>query len=424
MKVIFIHIRKEIQFFKQVLTLNRKKTMKRYFFMAVAGMLALSSCSNDSDEMVVADGPRPMTFTAGYGDGADTRATLNGLNVIWDANDEISILSEKNANAKFTTRAGGTTATFGGNAVNDTKFYAVYPYTAGLTLNGTTDGATIKGIKIPDTQYNAVWGSTETSVKSGWDPKAPVALAVTGTDMKLRFTNLCAILKTTIANNPFVYRVEVSTDQDLAGTFDLNTTSNTLRVTSGSKKVSTGTGEQYIKAARGERVIYLAVAPGTYTNFTFKQYLSYASGYNNTISKIKNTPVTFEAGKIYDLTSSSSTMPQPGSVTFSSFTLSGDQRTLSALSGGITLNAVISGAGTFYYDESSGCYTPSSNNVEITFKVIPQTGMTVTNANIFGDVAGAGPWTFTYNNGTYTLKGTTTSFHSTSIDSVTIYYIK
>ena len=58
--------------------LKQMKTMKKYIFMAVAGMLALSSCSNDDNEQTPQNAPRQMTFTAGVGDGATTRATLNG----------------------------------------------------------------------------------------------------------------------------------------------------------------------------------------------------------------------------------------------------------------------------------------------------------------------------------------------------------
>ena len=73
--------------------LKQKKTMKKYIFMAVAGMLALSSCSNDDNEQTTQNAPRPMTFTAGFGDGAQTRATLSGTSVTFDAPDYISILS-------------------------------------------------------------------------------------------------------------------------------------------------------------------------------------------------------------------------------------------------------------------------------------------------------------------------------------------
>ena len=129
------------------------KTMKKYIFMAVAGMLALSSCSNDDNDIQdVQNAPRQMTFTAGYNEGAQTRATMDfsTKKVSFDANDEISILSAKNTNTKFTTTAGGASATFTGTATDDSKFYAVYPYTAGLALSGTT----ISGIVIPTNQWN------------------------------------------------------------------------------------------------------------------------------------------------------------------------------------------------------------------------------------------------------------------------------
>ena len=81
--------------------------MKKYIFMAVAGMLALSSCSNDDND--VQNAPRQMTFTAGFGDEAQTRATLDGSTkkVSFDAGDAISILSANNTNTNFTTTAGG-----------------------------------------------------------------------------------------------------------------------------------------------------------------------------------------------------------------------------------------------------------------------------------------------------------------------------
>ena len=80
--------------------LKRKKTMKKYIFMAVAGMLALSSCSNDDNEQTTQNAPRLMTFTAGYSDGATTRATLDGSTkkVTFDAADAISIFSANNTN--------------------------------------------------------------------------------------------------------------------------------------------------------------------------------------------------------------------------------------------------------------------------------------------------------------------------------------
>jgi len=270
--------------------------MKKYFFMAVAGMLALSSCFNDNDPIIENNGPHAMTFTAGYADVTNTRASMDfeTKKVSFDANDEISIISANNNNTKFTTTAGGASATFTGTANNDSKFYAVYPYTDGLTL----EGSTIHGVTIPTTQVNSEWKSYDYGEKWGWDPKAPIALAVADASQALQFKNLCAILKVDIKYNPWTtdsYNITVSAAQPLAGTFDLNTATKALSVTSGSNSVSTGgDGNVHDYYARH---IYLAIAPGTYNNFTLSVF---RNGSHECAGKNK-TSVTFEAGKIYNL---------------------------------------------------------------------------------------------------------------------------
>ena len=108
--------------------------------MAVAGMLALSSCSNDDNDIQdVQNAPRQMTFTAGYNEGAQTRATMDfsTKKVSFDGGDKLSILSAKNTNTAFTTSAGGASATFSGTATDDSKFYAVYPDRKSTRLNSS-----------------------------------------------------------------------------------------------------------------------------------------------------------------------------------------------------------------------------------------------------------------------------------------------
>lgn len=254
--------------------------MKKYIFMAMAGMLALSSCSNDDNDVQnTQNAPRQMTFTAGFGDEAQTRATLDGSTkkVSFDANDEISILSANNTNTKFTTTAGGASATFTGTATADANFYAVYPYTDGLTLSGTT----ISGVNIPVYQ-NAAATST-----CGWDPAAPIAYATT-TGTSLQFHNACALLKITNDRDQ-ADAIAVGSDQALAGTFSLNTSNGTL---SGSST------EEYalVENVPSGKTIYIAIAPGTMTYFEADWYRGFDSK-----SKYKYTSVTFEAGKIYDL---------------------------------------------------------------------------------------------------------------------------
>ena len=268
--------------------------MKKYMFMAVAGMLALSSCSND-DEPIAQNAPRQMTFTAGYNEGGETRATLNGSTkkVSFDANDEISILSAKNTNTKFTTSAGGASADFTGTATDDSKFYAVYPYTAGLTLSGDV----ISGVVIPTNQWNSDWNSFDDF--SGWDPKAPIAYATT-TGSSLTFHNACAILKVTFPEAGTYGRFTISANEPLAGTFSLDTSTGTLTPTSGSTTVTVGDPSDIdngICTDMNGKTVYVAIAPGTYTGFNLHIY----NEDGDDKSKTKSGSVTFEAGKIYDL---------------------------------------------------------------------------------------------------------------------------
>ena len=243
-----------------------------------------------------AGNPAPTTaaidaYTGGAFDwsGAGSAATVDVTINTFAANDGISILSAKNTNTAFTTTAGGASATFSGTATDDSKFYAVYPYTDGLTLSGDV----ISGVVIPSDQWNALWaGYDETS---SWDPKAPIAYATT-TGASLQFHNLCAILKI----RPYWGGegwITISADQDLAGTFSLDTSTGTLTATAGSKTVTIGSSSDWSKhvTAYGS-YLYIAIAPGSYTNFKVRTDEDYGGGAEKT-----KASVTFEAGKIYDL---------------------------------------------------------------------------------------------------------------------------
>ena len=248
-----------------------------------------------------ADNPAPTSaaidaYTGGafdWGSGAGSAATVDVTINKFAANDKISILSAKNTNTQFTTSAGGASATFSGTATDDSKFYAVYPYTDGLTLSGDV----ISGIVIPTSQWNSGWNST--SNYSGWDPKAPIAYATT-TGSSLTFHNACAILKVTITGSGTWAIFTISANEPLAGTFSLDTSTGTLTPTSGSKTVTVGTdfsNTNCFETQGGNKTAYIAIAPGTYTNF--KLYLTNEDDGHN--SKTKSGSVTFEAGKIYDL---------------------------------------------------------------------------------------------------------------------------
>ena len=261
--------------------LKQKKTMKKYMFMAVAGMLALSSCSNDDNDQTTQNAPRQMTFTAGFGDGATTRAALDGSTkkVSFDANDKISILSANNNNVTFTTTAGGASATFTGTATADSKFYAVYPYTDGLTLDAST--GIISGVTIPYIQSGAATSDC------GWDPTAPIAYATT-TGTSLQFKNACALLKIT-NDRGVAAMIRVGCNEALTGTFSLNTSSGALSGSDGTSPLA-----RVVNVPSG-KTIYIAIAPGEKTDFMafWNRGGSYAMK--------EKASVTFEAGKIYNL---------------------------------------------------------------------------------------------------------------------------
>ena len=252
--------------------------MKKYIFMAVAGMLALSSCSNDDNDVQnTQNAPRQMTFTAGFGDGGLTRASLSGKSVSFDTNDAFSILSANNTTAVQFTTTDGTN--FSGTAADAPEFYAVYPHKAGYTYDGSL--GTISGVIIPTNQ-------TITSTRD-WDPSAPIAYATT-TGTSLLFRNACALLKITNDRGEAAV-IEVGCNEALTGTFSLNTSNGTLSGTAPK-------GHAYVEGVPANKTIYIAIAPGTKTGFTADWVGVGSSGF---AVKQKSSAVTFEAGKIYNL---------------------------------------------------------------------------------------------------------------------------
>ena len=150
---------------------------------------------------------------------------------------------------------------------------------------------------IPTNQWNSGWNSEDDF--SGWDPKAPIAYATT-TGSSLTFHNACAILKVTITGDGNYAIFTISANEPLAGTFSLDTSTGTLTPTSGSTTVTVGNPSEIFSGFNTDvngKTVYVAIAPGTYTDFNLYIYTEN----DDEISKTKSTSVTFEAGKIYDL---------------------------------------------------------------------------------------------------------------------------
>jgi len=255
--------------------------MKKYIFMAVAGMLALSSCSNDDNDQTVQNAPRQMTFTAGFGDGAQTRASLSGFHVSFDTNDAFSVLSDNNTTAvKFTTTDG---TNFSGTAEDAWRFYAVYPHKTSYTFDSSLGD--ISGISIPFDQSKAA------SSTCGWDPDAPISYATT-TGTSFTFHNLCALLKVTNDKNHEVkiYIIDNEDKAYMVGDFNYNIALGKL-----TERDYNYSGVM-VDGVQAGKTVYLAIAPCTVDHL-----VAIWLGDTDNGQKEKNTSVTFQAGKIYDL---------------------------------------------------------------------------------------------------------------------------
>ena len=263
--------------------------MKKVYLIASAIILSLASCSEEDaiNGRGSTEDLQTMTFTASYSGEQPTRATLNGTSETFDAGDAISIFSARNANVKFVTTSGGKSVTFTGNALSDNRYYAVYPYTNTLTLSA--DGSTISGATIPTTQWNSCWAEGN---KSGWDTSAPLAYAVASTNNSLVFTNTCAILKITISAYDNDVAITIGADQMLAGPCTITNGVLTIDAAKGSNVVTVGNDNYKVK---GGSIVYVAIAPGTYTNF-------YVSAHNGSKENRKNKAnITFAPNVIHNL---------------------------------------------------------------------------------------------------------------------------
>lgn len=271
--------------------------MKKYIYIiiAVASIFALSGCSNINDNQNTL---QEMTFTAGFGDGVQTRATLDfsTKKVSFDAPDYIRIISasnQKSKTKKFTTNSGGASATFTGTAISgDPVYYAIYPYNSydsWLEL----DGATIKYVHLSNDQSAAAEAAAAAESGCGWDKNAAIAYA-RADGSSLKFKHACALLKITNDDPNYVgpavdFRIQAS--KNIAGTFNLNTESGELT----SQSSSLDNNEIIVGLVPYNKTVYIAIPACTLDWFK----VLYGAG---SIWQYKQkSSVTFEAGKIYDL---------------------------------------------------------------------------------------------------------------------------
>lgn len=188
------------------------------FLLLVAAAAAAISCAkeilpendgNPTPEVELI----PMTFTASYDAGSETKVAYEEGITVWKANDKIMVITEDGLATEFTaTSVDGKKATFEGLTENSETYYAVYP--ASAYKGEASDVTAAEGgkliVRVPETQQ---------AVAGTFDPDALLCIANTKGN-ELYFKHSCAVLKFQLADPEGVksVRLAVNGSDNVAGT--------------------------------------------------------------------------------------------------------------------------------------------------------------------------------------------------------------
>lgn len=228
------------------------RTTKSLLWAAMA-ILSVSCAKENIQETTPStseDGLVELTFNAVS---AETTKTSLGENVDgkyavnWSPVDKIAILDGDTGDThEFNYVSGeGTQATFSGKVAADAKdFYALYPYSDGVTCDGT------EYIDVPLSHDQA---TAATGISSG------VMVAYADADMNLKFKNVTAFIKLTIPSGITYVSFAGANQEKLSGKLSFTFDGSTVSGVTGDdgKDVSFGDGSSELAAG----TYYLAVAP-------------------------------------------------------------------------------------------------------------------------------------------------------------------
>ena len=179
-----------------------KKVFISWMAVLVAGLLSVGC----ADLLVPEEPAREenpglsdlVTFTATLESNLTKTGLASDMKVVWSTGDKIKIFNAANpSGAEFTleTGAGQATGTFSGTLSGDGPFYAVYPYTSGAKLSGTSIITT-----LPQKQTYAA---------NSFGTGANLAVANGTTKDNLSFRNLCGVLSVTLTGSASIKQVNI-----------------------------------------------------------------------------------------------------------------------------------------------------------------------------------------------------------------------
>ena len=232
----------------------------------------------------------PLTFNAVAAESASDDATKtvlsgNGLDVLWTAGDAISVCGAASAFTSDLAEGSSAETSFSGEALAADVYYAVYPYSAVSSWNGST-----AVLELPAEQAPAL-----NTFANGLG----ICYASTSAeDMAFRFEHLLGYVKFTIdENSGAVSSVKISANggESLAGAFTVAFSDGipSVAVTEGSDEIS-----MVADGAFPAGNYYFAMLPGTYAQGLT---VTFSNAEGQTASKSMNTSLTLEAGQIQNI---------------------------------------------------------------------------------------------------------------------------
>lgn len=232
----------------------------------------------------------PLTFNAVAAGSVSDDATKtvlsgNGLDVLWTAGDAISVCGAASAFTSDLAEGSSAETSFSGEALAADVYYAVYPYSAVKTWNGSTVTLELPADQVP-------------ALNTFADGLSICYASTSAEDMAFRFEHLLGYVKFTIdENSGAVTTVNIATNgnEPLAGSFTVDLSSETPSA-SASGSMSHIVMESETPLAPGN--YYIAMLPGTYSQGLTISFLGENGGSD---VKSVNTSLTLEAGQIQNI---------------------------------------------------------------------------------------------------------------------------
>lgn len=265
--------------------------MKTIRIISVAAAAAMfMACAKENIITPSSQEFSPLTFNAVAAgsvsdDATKTVLSENGLDVLWTAGDAISVCGAASAFTSDLAEGSSAKTSFSGEALAADVYYAVYPYSAVKTWNGST-----VTLELPAEQAPAL-----NTFANGLG----ICYASTSAeDMAFRFEHLLGYVKFTInENSGAVTTVNIATNgnEPLAGSFTVDLSSETPSA-SASGSMSHIVMKSETPLAPGN--YYIAMLPGTYSQGLTISFLGENGGSD---VKSVNTSLTLEAGQIQNI---------------------------------------------------------------------------------------------------------------------------